>query len=423
MKKLIIILIISTKIFSQIVIVPNSMGTAGTIATQACGDEVIGWNPANLGFLDNPEFSISFGIIPIVPLPAVDILNDAVSINWLADYLFSNRHLDNDAKDEMLSVFKNTTWNINPLMYAKILGISSGKFAFSIGAEINSNFQVPKTILETIMYGNKFSEKISFDEIDGSAQAVIPFTFAFGFPIDFQEFSLEQKNNYLGIGVKFLWGIGTADVQSFDGGFTSYHDRIEGNGIGKIKYSQDGFGLGLDLGWAFNNNQGFIANLAVQNLIGFIKWPSDNSEMLQVNFDANIEVGENFEDIIDAFTGTDSTYSTTGFDTDYPRNIIAGIQYNLESNTELYLNYRQYFTDEFQYTKTPRISIGSQFNSDKWFPIRIGVAFGGVEKFQTGFGFGFHGRHYHFDVGIVQTGGFFNSAKGIGISLGQKILF
>ena len=131
--------------------IPPSMGTAGTIATQARGDEVIGFNPANLGFEDNPEFSMSFGLIPIVPIPSIRIVNNAVSIDWLANYLFSGQYLDNDKKEAMLDAFGDDGWEMNPLAYAKILGISSGDFAFSIGAEINSDIVLPTSLLRLLL--------------------------------------------------------------------------------------------------------------------------------------------------------------------------------------------------------------------------------------------------------------------------------
>ena len=45
MKKLILLVFICYA-FSQNVMIPSSIGTAGTIATQSRGDDVIGWNPA-----------------------------------------------------------------------------------------------------------------------------------------------------------------------------------------------------------------------------------------------------------------------------------------------------------------------------------------------------------------------------------------
>ena len=423
MKKLLILLVLSSCAFTQIIMIPSSIGTAGTIATQARGDDVIGWNPANLGFEDNPEFSMSFGVIPIVPIPAINMVNSAVSMNWLADYLFSGRYLDNNTKNEMFEVFGDEGWDLNPLLYAKILGISSGNFAFTIGAEVNSNITLPTSVLKFAMYGNKFGEEISLDDIDGSAQVVIPFALSYGFPLEIPNLDLDIGNNYLGIGVKLLWGVGHGEVEYFEGGMTTYIDQVVGTGSGSIKYSYDGFGLAFDLGWALKIGDNITTNLAIQNLFGFIKWKDKNSEMIELDFNAEVEVSDDFEDITDAFTGNDTTYSIKGYTSDYPTYLIAGFEYDVLPNIELYLNYKQYFNEEFQFSTSPRFSFATKMSPAKWFPIRMGIALGGYEKFQVGIGFGLHAKHYHFDIGITQTGGLFNSARGIGFSIGQKILF
>jgi hypothetical protein len=66
--------------WSQVTLGPRIIGTAGTFMTQSRGDDVIGWNPANLGYPDNPEFTLSFGIIPLIPFPSFDISNSALSV-------------------------------------------------------------------------------------------------------------------------------------------------------------------------------------------------------------------------------------------------------------------------------------------------------------------------------------------------------
>ena len=421
MKKLLIILVYTCYAFSQNVMTPLSISTAGTIATQARGDDVIGWNSANLGFEDNPDFSMSFGLIPIVPLPAVRLENSAVSINWLADYLFSGQYLDTSTKNEMLSVFTDDAWDLNPIMYAKILGISSGNFAFTIGAEINSNITLPTSVLNFAMNGNKFDEEVSFDNIDGSAQAVIPFSLSYGFPLNIPNFDF--GNNYLGFGVKLLWGVGNSEVDYFEGGLTTYHDRVVGTGSGRIKYSTDGFGLAFDLGWALKIGDNISTNLAIQNLFGFIKWKDNNSEMMEFTFDSDLEVSDDFEGFLDEIAGNDTTYSINGYTSDYPTYLVAGFEYDVLPSIQLYLNYKQYFNEEFQFSKTPRFSVATKMSPAEWFPLRLGIALGGYEKFQVGVGFGLHAKHYHFDIGITQTGGLFNSARGIGFSIGQKILF
>jgi hypothetical protein len=423
MKKLLILLIMSNYVFTQIIMIPSSVGTAGTIATQARGDDIIGWNPANLGFEDNPDFSMSFGIIPVVPIPAINVTNSAVSLNWLADYLFSGQYLDNNKKDEMLEVFGNEGWDLNPLLYAKILGISSGNFAFTIGAEVNSNVTLPTSVLNFVMYGNKFGEEISFDDIDGSAQAVIPFSISYGFPLELPNLDFDIGNNYLGFGIKLLWGVGHGEVESFEGGMTTYPEYVAGTGSGSIQYSYDGFGLAFDLGWATKIEDNIIINLSIQNLFGFIKWKDKHSERIEFDFDVYAEASDEFEEILDAFTDNDTTYSIKGFTSNYPTYLVAGFEYDVSPNIELYLNYKQFFKDEFQFSTRPRFSFATKMSPAMWFPIRIGIAFGGFEKFQAGIGFGLHAKHYHLDFGINQTGGLFNSSRGIGFSIGQKILF
>lgn len=402
--------------------IPTTVGTAGTIATIARGDEVIGFNPANLGFEDNPEFSMSFGIFPVVPIPSIRIVNNAVSIDWLSEYLFSGQFLDYNKKNAMLKEFGEDGWDINPLAYAKILGISSGDFAFTIGAEVNSNITLPTSVIRLAMYGNKFGEEISLNNIDGSAQAVIPFSLSYGFPLNIAGFDL-GIDNYLGFGVKLLWGVGHGEVLEFDGGLTTYNDRVIGSGLGKIKYSYDGFGLAFDAGWAAKIGNNITTNLAAQNLFGFINWKDKNTEISEIDFKANIEVSDDFEDIEEAFTEIDTTYSAKGYTSDYPTYLILGFQYDVLPSINLMFNYRQYFNEEYQFSTRPRFSFASQLSPSQWFPIRLGVAIGGFEKFQASVGFGLHAKHYHFDFGITQTGGFFNSARGIGFAIGQKILF
>lgn len=423
MNKLLILLIISSCAFTQNIMIPSSMGTAGTIATQARSDDVIGWNPANLGFEDNPEFSISFGVIPIIPIPAIRLVNSTVSINWLADYLFSGQYLDTNTKNEMLEVFGDKGWDLNPQLYAKILGISSGNFAFTIGAEVNSNITLPTSILNFAMFGNKFGEEISLNDIDGSVQAVIPFALSYGFPIEIPNLDFDFGNNYLGFGVKLLWGMGHGEVEFFEGGMTTYKDRVVGTGAGRIKYSYDGFGLAFDLGWALKIGDKITTNLSIQNLFGFIKWKDENTEMIELTFDVNVEATDDFEGITDAIVSNDTTYSIEGYTSDYPTYLIAGFEYDVLPSIQLYLNYKQYFNEEYQFSTTPRFSVATKMSPAKWFPIRMGIALGGYERFQVGIGFGLHAKHYHFDFGITQTGGVFNSARGLGISIGQKILF
>lgn len=420
MKNIIIVLAVISIAFSQTIMLPSTVGTAGTISTIARGDEVIGFNPANLGFEDNPEFSMSFGVIPIVPIPSIRLVNNAVSVEWLGDYLFSGEYLNKSTKDEMFEAFGDEGWDINPIAYAKIIGISTGNFAFSIGAEVNSGLTLPVSLLRLAFYGNKFYEEIDLKQVDGSAQGVIPFSLSYGFSVEIPNLGF---TNYLGFGVKLLWGVAHGEVVEFEGGLTTYPDKIVGTGFGKYRYSTDGFGLAVDAGWSAKIGDRLVANIGLQNLFGYINWSDKNTEIAEVNFNVDLEVSDDFEEVSEVFTDTDTTYAGEGYQSDYPTYMIIGFQYDPVDRVKLLVNYRQYFNEEYQFSTSPRISFGSELYAADWFPVRTGISVGGFEKFQAGVGFGIHGKHYHFDIGITQTGGFFNSARGIGFAVGQKILF
>lgn len=141
--------------------------------------------------------------------------------------------------------------------------------------------------------------------------------------------------------------MGHGEVEFFEGGMTTYKDRVVGTGAGRIKYSYDGFGLAFDLGWALKIGDKITTNLSIQNLFGFIKWKDENTEMIELTFDANVEATDDFEGITDAIVSNDTTYSIKGYTSDYPTYLIAGIEYIVIPSVQLYLNYKQYFNEEF----------------------------------------------------------------------------
>jgi hypothetical protein len=72
---------------------------------------------------------------------------------------------------------------------------------------------------------------------------------------------------------------------------------------------------------------------------------------------------------------------------------------------------------------TPRLSFGSEINSNSWLTIRFGISAGGIEDFRWGTGFGLNFSKFHLDFGISESGGMLNSAKGISIAIDQTFYF
>jgi hypothetical protein len=418
-------IIILSIAWGQVNLGPRVIGTAGTFLTQSRGDDVIGWNPANLGYPDNPEFTMSFGVIPLIPFPSFDFSNSALSVKWLEDGFFSGDYLDDSKKNDLLDAFPEDGWALDNQIKLKFLGIASNNFAFSISAELNANFVMPRELMELVLFGNQFYEIIPLNNVDASAQVVFPFAVAYGTPMEIPFLEGKVDSNYVGLGVKFLWGFAHGEITEFDGDLVSAFDHVTGTGSGEARTAENGFGLAFDLGWSGQINDRIKAGLALNNLFGFINWSDKNAERYIFDINANVEVQEDMEGTIDELEDatTDTSFSINGYRTSYPTYLMAGIQYEAQPDLSLTLNYRQHFSDQFNYTTTPRLSGAALYDPWGWMPLRIGLSVGGYEKFQWGIGFGFHGEKYAIDFGFAQDGGFFNSSRGLAFSIGQRLIF
>lgn len=418
-------LIVLSVAWSQVNLGPRIVGTAGTFMTQSRGDDVIGWNPANLGYPDNPEFTLSFGIIPLIPFPSFDISNSALSVKWLEDSFLSGEYLDEGKKNDLLGAFPNNSWTLNNLMKMKFLGIASNNFAFSISAELNTNFILPRELVEFLLFGNQFNESIPLDNVDGSAQLVLPFAVAYGTPMDIPFLQGKVDSNYVGLGVKFLWGFAHAEITEFDGDLVSSFDSVTGTGGGEARVAKNGFGIAFDLGWSGQINERINVGLALNNLFGFVNWSNKNAEKYIFDINANVVVQEDMEGTLDELDDavSDTSFSISGYRTSYPTYLLAGMQYDIQPDLTFTLNYRQHFSDQFNYNTTPRLSGAVLYDPWGWMPLRFGLSIGGYEGFQWGIGFGFHGEKYAIDFGFAQDGGFFNSSRGFALSIGQRLIF
>ncbi|MED5427245.1 MAG: hypothetical protein VX586_05185, partial [Candidatus Neomarinimicrobiota bacterium] len=71
----------------------------------------------------------------------------------------------------------------------------------------------------------------------------------------------------------------------------------------------------------------------------------------------------------------------------------------------------------------PRISIGAEFFPDKFLPLRIGIAGGGMDGFYAGAGLGLKMGPIHINLGVSQSGGLENSASAINMAADMRVFF
>ncbi len=433
MKKIILYVILSFTValtgvrssHAQILIGPQSVGLAQTYATQSRGASIFGWNPANLGYADNPRFSLQFGIFPFVPFPSLQLINSSVSLGWFNRYFTHGGTLTDQDKNAILSVFPHNGWDLSPQINAQIIGLSFGKSALTFQLNAQGSVVLPTSLLSFAFYGNEFDKPLSLNDLNTEAQVVGALSFAHGEQVSIPFLRDIAEETYIGGGVKALIGLGYGGTESATGSITSYTDHILAEGSAKARYAIGGYGLAFDAGISTKFNDRIQAGLAFNNLFGFIQWT--NRYSMAYNYSIHLDTdtldifSNEMDSVLDKAVKVDTSYEGVTFRTPYPAYLIAGVQYTLTQRIRLFLNYKQGLSNRFNMTFKPRFSLAAELSPSGWFLFRTGIAVGGKERLQLAAGLGFHGRHYAFDFGAASTGGLFNHSRGVSIALGQEV--
>jgi len=427
---LVLSLVIFSQSYAQLYMNPRSISLADAYATQARGGDVIGWNPANLGLDNNPKFSLNFGVLPLVPFPALQVSNDAISPWVLNEYFFTGEYLDDAAKDKFLSYFPDDGININPLVQMRLVNFSIDSWAFMLGAEVTGKVVAPKSLFNLALFGNEFGEAVDLSDTDLELQSVVTLGAAHGWEIrkiPFIDLNIQNYVDKLAVGVaaKVLVGAAYAGIEDLTATVTTYEDKVVLNGNAKGQYGIGGTGLAVDLGASAIINKQMTANLALNNVIGFIKWGIGDAEVAEYSVFTEIQSSDYdiADSLIEDSVKEDTTYTISGFSSNYPTYMLLGYEYRVLDNLRVMANYRQYFSDDLAAATLPALSVAGEYYPLKWLPLRAGIALGGTDKFKWGIGSGLAFNHYHFDWGFSQIGGFFNHGKGIAFCFDQSLIF
>lgn len=406
---------------------PKSIGYANAFVTQSRGTEAIGWNPANLGYSDNPNYSLSFGLTPLIPFPNTQINNNALSFRWFNEYIGEGGHLDNPRKNAMMSVFPASGFNIHPALNTQFLGYSYGYSAISLEVNVEGNILLPVELLDMFMYGNKIDQNLTLGDFHSEAQAVAVLSFAQARTVQLlPQYQKYFDKLYVGGGIKLLGGGGYAGTESLTANFdTRDPEKALANSEIKAKYAVGGFGMAFDLGAAIEINPQLHAGVAMQNLFGFIQWNHKYAETYHysIQFDSDVLQDSTLDnnDIQDQIVKADTSYNPGNFTTPYPAKFLAGVDYEISKLATFYLAYEQGFSDRFSSSKTPKFSLATKLTPLTWFVMRSGVSIGGKERLQFGGGIGLHFSHYSLDLSVATLHGFFNHSQGVSVAFGQQI--
>ena len=385
----------------------RSTAMAGAYIGLAKGVEAAVWNPANLG-LTNNNFSIN-------------VINIGAGIH---NNSFTKRQYDMYNGDSLTTIDINNILNSVPSSgfelfinsESQLLSFSSGHFAFSIEALVNSQLQLDKSFLELVFKGNEDINRVyNFDNSGGEAYAVVSYNLSGALPIKLSKFD----NFSIGATIKYLQGFAYLNVLETKGSMVSTPE-LQGQGKAVLNIGSNGKGIGLDIGVASKKNQ-WTFSLVFKNALSNIQWMNEVKEK-SYSFVLNPITLESYNktDPDSIFTSSEQETSLKTISSSLPAKLHLGVLYN-KNKINLSADYIQGLNDRPGCSKKPQFAFGLQYQLWKWMPIRTGFAVGGNEGFISAAGFGLKLGPVAFDFGVSNRGGIFlgnqhglNLAAGVG---------
>ncbi len=431
---------------------PRALGLASATTSTVEGIHAVGYNPARLAFSTN-NFSMNVGgltlglVSNMLNLSTYNLINGADMVDTTSvDYV---------PKSEVLALFPDDGFRAVTNLHMPIpaLNWARGTTAFSSEIVVYGDMGLPKSFFEMMWLGNELGLDLDID-LDEEAMGVAEWGFSFAVPSGGMAFGMTIK--YLqGL---FYMGI---DSDSSSGYFMTDSSGFVGEGRYLIRQAVGGSGIGLDLGFATEEVNGFQFGISLINALGSIKW--NKSSITKELFGETIQglmpwreneyflYTYNINEVtaLDLFGSTplDSLFNKeaytvidtenglvrsdtmdveeltaavlTPFVINYPSQLRMGISQRFEGDVRISVDLMTGFQDRFWSKRGWQLALGVELLQIPSFPLRLGLRYGGANDTQLGMGFGIHKGPLHFDTAIgLHNGLWLHTLKGISFALG-----
>ncbi|MBN2102415.1 hypothetical protein JW835_00070 [bacterium] len=392
--------------YSQIT--ARALGMGGAYTALARGVHAADWNPANLGFPDNPKFSMSFVSV------GIQISNNSFTQDMYNEYV--GKELSSADVSDILSSIPESGLRFGVRGTVRMLSFSAGKFAMTLGSDFGTYCNLEKDIFELVFKGNELDKAYRFNHIDASGEGLGLIGFSYGdqIPVEFAEMFT------VGGTLNLIYGLGYAKVEKADFTFITRDYGFNLNGEYETKTALGNMGWGLTVGAAAKKNEKLTLSMSFTNLLSNLSWSKDVERArgyIHADSVAVLDFDEDDEDDQIA----DSSWSEDGkrFSTRLPVQIRLGALYE-EGDFVMTADYTQGFRRTAWTNTTPQLAVGTEWRKVKWLPLRMGVLLGGQLGFGTSFGFGIRPGGFLWDVAIMNRG-FITSGSSKGLVIATEL--
>lgn len=391
----------------------RSLSMARAFTAVARGVDAVIWNPANLAMPGRPPVSF------MLAGAGFQIGNMTFSKSTYDKY--NGKYLTNADVSDILAEVPEDGFKLVADSDIRAIGFSIGPFAITTNAVAVSDLSLSKDYMRILLEGIQTDKSYNIGNNSGEAIGYSSVTASFAVPVSFPFF----RRIYLGANVSYLIGLGYAEVMESYGNL--YHSgwEVSGDGHFKTRYAQGGAGFAFDLGLATIKN-GWHFGLMLRNAASNVKWTSKPEEFEAQFYTVNGLNMDNSsdEDSLDAYLQTeDSKREIAAFSTSLPAEIRIGAAKKWRSFL-LAMDYHQGFSHRPGISKKPYLAMSTEWQGIGFFPMRLGLGFGGDYGSALATGFGFKLGFFRLDYGISFNGALTpGKANALGMGLSTYFSF
>lgn len=406
-----------------------SVGLAGSYTAAARGFEGVAWNPAVLGMPGRPSFSLNL-------LQAdAGLRSNSFGLSDVRKY--ANDTLTTADKDTLLMKVRQGD-PTRPLSAGVNVGVTAislslGNFAVSISGVGDGQVDLSSDAVELALFGNATrrgpGQTYSGVGSGGQGWAGVTGAIAYG-----RQLHVVPVGT-LAIGATLKLTRGIALGRAIDLGTSlqsspTFNATLGGEALvtDVSNSTNNGFGVGLDIGGVYELHPGLRFALAVENLVSSMSWKDDNLLYYRYQYAMMFANGVFSDQTIAKDTGIaynpnnalqaqlhDSLFAQANF----PTRVRAGARIG-GSKLAVLADVMVQVKSGLGSTDTKRASVGAELGIIPFLPLRAGIG----TNFESGFtlagGFGVKLGPVRLDTGISDTEG--GPRKGFLIATGVSIM-
>ncbi|MDK9700902.1 MAG: DUF5723 family protein [bacterium] len=419
LRSVLLLVTLTFQVHAEITPTAVTAGTANAGISTVRGGDARWVNPALLGISGGPKQSI------LLPSFGYRLGNSAMKSSEMSKWFREDRYWTEDERKSFSSSVKND-FTLN------------GAFQGGIGYQVNAmsaaidvigvlDGSIPGDVIRLAVLGNESGKNYSLSKLKGGSWVGTSFGVSFAKQLHRIDWAKEFA---IGMTAKYIVGMAYSGLRDTDGSIlTSVDpDTVSAHGYITTATTNNGDGIGIDIGAAARMNDRWGWSFSLMNISGRVSW--DKVKVRANKFDIE-DSGIPIDSLTqEGFLERWANYSSTtltesgSVDVALPQTMLIGLDYKVNDYWLTYGSFEQGLNESAtsigSTTKT-RLALGSEYTKFDKYPLRAGFAVGGMSGFELAIGGGLRLSNYRLDVSMNYERGLFYGAKGYGFSLSQQI--